>query len=82
MDGMEKWNVYIEYEIGNNNYIKIYKIAKHPVSRISPAERVEILVKYNFGTIKYKCEIIKYNFRTIKYNSCQESLVGISVLED
>ena len=27
MDGMEKWNVYIEYEIGNNNYIMIYKMA-------------------------------------------------------
>ena len=44
MDGMEKWNVYIEYEIGNNNYIKIYKMAKHPVSIILPAEQVKILV--------------------------------------
>ena len=43
MDGMEKWNVYIEYEIGNNNYIKIYKMAKHPMSKILPTEQVKIL---------------------------------------
>ena len=42
MDGMEKWNVYIEYEIGNN--LKIYKMVKRPMSRILPAEKVKILV--------------------------------------
>ena len=52
MDRMEKWIVYIEYEIGNN--IKIYKIAKHPMSRTSAMEQVEILV-LNIFQLLLKC---------------------------